>query len=86
MFCFYWKGTDTLKNITIKAFDLICKKYQETKNDEVIIELPFELREKRNEIGNDLKYNGCIVNFDLFGKCYFRCTITQEVIKSFNEW
>ena len=74
-----------MKDITIKAFDLICKKYQETRNDEVIIELPFELREKRNEIGNDLKDNGCIVKFDSFGKCYFRCTITQDTMNLFNE-
>ena len=74
-----------MKDITIKAFDLICKKYQETKSNEVIIELPFELREKRNEIGNDLIDNGCIAKFDSFGKGYFRCTLTQETTKTFIE-
>ncbi len=58
----------------------MCEKYQETKSNDVIIELPFELREKRNEIGNDLKDNGCIVKFDLYGKHFFRCTLTQGIV------
>lgn len=74
-----------MDDMTNEIFRLICEKYQKTLSDEIIIEFPFHIREKRTEIGNELKNNKYITKFDSFGKCFFRCTITQKVMNSFTE-
>lgn len=64
-----------------KILKLIMDEYKRTLSREVTIEFPNELREQRKAIGNKLKSEEYITDFDYYGKCFFECTITQNTIE-----
>lgn len=64
-----------------RILKLIIEEYKRTLSREVAIEFPYELREQRKAIGNTLKSEEYITDFDYYGKCFFKCKITQNTIE-----
>ncbi len=69
-----------------KILKLIAEKYRETgKTDMLIIQFPFEDRNSRDEVGNELKAEGYLSKFDTFGRADFRCDITPMMVEMIEE-
>lgn len=73
-----------MQNATKKVWEIIICHYKNTGFSESRIDIPFEIREKRIEIAEELKYNGLINNYDCYGKDKLHFSLTQKAIQMIN--
>ena len=66
------------------VYDMLISQFKQTASCHVSIEVPFELRNKRKVISNDLVTEGLISNVSIYGQQSFSCTLVDDQLCTLN--
>ena len=73
-----------MRSITKEVLVMIVEQHKKTgKTDMITVDFPFEQREERKAVAEELKRNGLISQADVFGKAGFRCNLSSKAINYF---